>query len=94
MKTKSKLMRHLHPDTQKADAGSARYCCCGIGKATIGGSPVFTTWGRNLTKIQQADAIENTMFLPVWIGADDGCAELILPDNLVESLIPSMILAQ
>ena len=60
--------------------------CADIGHATVGGKHVYITWGRNLTLEQQRWHSAHTEFQPIHLGADDGSAELILPDDLVQRL--------
>lgn len=60
---------------------------CDIGEAVLdNGETVTTTFGRNLSVEQQAWYQENTWFRPIWLGADDGSAELIIPDEQAATL--------
>lgn len=56
--------------------------CCDIGEARlIDGRQVLTTWGLSLSPDRQFWHSHNTLFQPVWTGADDGSCELILCDS-------------
>lgn len=53
--------------------------CCDIGEARDNmGNPYITTWGLNLSPADQEWFVRETMFHPIWMGADDGSCELIL----------------
>ena len=65
--------------------------CVDIGEATVDGKKVFVTWGRNLDAEKQQWFAKNTNFQPVRLGADDGSAELVLPDDVIQSLLPILI---
>lgn len=53
--------------------------CCDVGEARItDGGTCLTTWGLNLNAAEQEWYIHNTVFHPIWMGADDGSCELIL----------------
>lgn len=60
---------------------------CDIGTAKINGVSVYTTWGRNLDKSQQEWFAEHTIYTPIYLGADDGSAELIIPDEQAEKIM-------
>ena len=61
--------------------------CADIGEARVNGERVYVTWGRNLTADEQEAYRRNTIFVPIHLGADDGSAELILPDSMAAKLI-------
>ena len=57
--------------------------CCDIGEAYVQypdgeSGHALITWGRNLIQGEQIWHINNSTFTPVWVGCDDGRAELIL----------------
>jgi len=95
------MYEELHEKSVKADKyslkrlGSLPLCialgCDDIGTATIDGKKVYVTFGRNLDRKQQAWFLEKTGFQPIWVSADDGSCELILPDDDVEKLLPLLI---
>lgn len=92
------MMEQLHPKTilaKKHSAkriGSLNAClalgACDVGTATLeDGNQVYITWGRNLNREQQNFFLSETDFAPIWISADDGSAELILPDPMARELL-------
>ena len=68
-----------------------------LGSADIGrvellsGKVVYCTWGRNIDKKEQEWFLQHTTFQPVWVGANDGSAELILDNETAESLLPLLV---
>ena len=68
--------------------------CVALAAADIGtceletGETVYVTWGRNLDREQQSWFAKHTHFRAVWLSADDGSAELILPNEMVAHLLP------
>lgn len=70
--------------------------CVALGAADIGecqletGETVYTTWGRNLSRLDQIWFYENTHFQPIVLGSDAGFAELILPNELVKPLLDNL----
>lgn len=70
----------------KRHIGSLPFCaalgCCDIGEAKLpDGRRVLITWGRNITPDEQFWFAHNTSQACVWLGASDGCCELILGDT-------------
>lgn len=61
-----------------------------IGRAKIGKKSVWITWGRNIAA-GTVDALAAKGFRPIWVGADDGSVELVIPDSIVEQLRPILI---
>lgn len=67
--------------------------CADIGTAVLeDGTTVYVTWGRNLDREQQEYFAYHTKFQPIHLGSSDGTAELIIPRQFVELLIPVLIL--
>jgi hypothetical protein len=60
---------------------------CDIGSATVDGTPVYTTWGKNLNAEEQQWFLENTKYLPIHFGAYGGEAELVIPTAVAEALL-------
>lgn len=53
-----------------------------IGEAELeDGRRVLITWGRSVPTQQQRYYSHRTEFMPVWCGADDGSAELIIGET-------------
>ncbi len=58
-----------------------------IGEATLeDGSIVTITWGRNLAPDAQEWHLQHSTYRPIWIGANDGSSELILPVATADKL--------
>lgn len=56
---------------------------CDIGEAELeSGERVRITWGRNLSPHSQRWHAISTSCRMVWVGADDGSCEIILPDTM------------
>lgn len=67
---------------------------CDIGEAVLKtGETVTVTWGRNLAAEQQAWYLQNTALRPIWLGSDDGSAELIIPDDQAAKLRSILVLS-
>ena len=66
--------------------------CHDIGIATLedGGCRTIT-WGANISPDKQAWYQEHTDYKPVWIGAADGSAELIIPGKTAPKLLGILI---
>lgn len=65
---------------------------CDIGEATLEtGEKVYVTWGLNLDKEKQEWFAANTGFRPIWIGADDGSADVIIPHEFAKKLLNAVI---
>lgn len=63
--------------------------CADVGEATLeGGEKVSITWGLNLDAKRQAWFLKETFFRPIWISADNGSCELILPPETAGKLLP------
>lgn len=89
------MLEQLSAVTQKAKPNTAKRIgsivgahalgACDIGECELESGEVVTiTWGRNLNKASQERFAERTDCDPVWISADSGAAELILPPAIAE----------
>lgn len=88
----------LEPQILQADADSfirlgGIPCCIALGAADIGvarvdGRQVYITWGRNMPRTDQADFMQRTSFELIHLGASDGEAEIVLPNEMVAPLLP------
>ena len=68
--------------------------CADIGEARLAdGRQVLTTWGRSVSPDKQFWYSHNTLFQPVWVGADDGSCELILCDSFGHSELQEWLYA-
>lgn len=96
------MKEQLHPNTLLAKPFSAKHigtpplaialASCDIGTAELeDGTKVYITWGRNLGGISQEHYLSKTSFQPIWVGADDGSAELVLPTEKIEPLLPFLL---
>lgn len=60
--------------------------CADVGEAKLeDGRRVLITWGRNISRESQFWFAHNTVFTPVWVGADKGECELIIGETFGSS---------
>lgn len=59
-----------------------------VGQAILeGGRKVWITWGRNVPPEEKQRSHDY-----VWVGADDGSAEILIPDEIGEQLAKTLIM--
>lgn len=70
--------------------GCVHLACTDIGRAWCGRKSYWTSWGRNISAAEIPNLLKIGL-TPIWVGADDGSVEVVLPDRIAEKLLTIMI---